>query len=148
MSMSAALCSLWPYVCGALIGWLLAGVLAHLLAEAPPTVERIVERIVERPVHKMFDNPAHLDRIRTLEAETEAATVHVRQLRTELLQLQSAPPRVVERVVEKIVDRVLEIPVPDEQALAAKDLELASLRGRLALADSELSRLRTGAGSP
>lgn len=129
--MSTLLCWIWPYLCGAFVGWLAAGLLARLFAQAPRTVVREVEKIVERPVPKLFDNPVHLERIRTLEAEAGAATTHVAQLRTQLLQLQSAPPK----IVEKIVDRVIEIPVTDDQ-------ELAALRARLADSEAELKALQ------
>ena len=136
--MSTLLCWIWPYLCGAFVGWLAAGLLARLLARTPQGVVREVEKIVERPVPKLFDNPAHLERIRTLEAEAGAATTHVAQLRTQLLQLQSAPPK----IVEKIIDRVIEIPVTDDRALADKEQELATLRARLADSEAGLKALQ------
>jgi len=129
--MSTLLCWIWPYLCGAFVGWLAAGLLARLFVQTPRTVVREVEKIIERPVPKLIDNPAHLERIRTLEAEAGAATTHVAQLRTQLLQLQSAPPK----IVEKIIDRVIEIPVTD-------DKELAALRARLADSEAELKALQ------
>jgi hypothetical protein len=129
--MSTLLCWIWPYLCGAFVGWLAAGLLARLFAQTPRTVVREVEKIIERPVPKLIDNPAHLERIRTLEAEAGAATTHVAQLRTQLQQLQSAPPKIVER----IIDRVIEIPVTD-------DKELAALRARLADSEAELKALQ------
>lgn len=129
--MSTLLCWIWPYLCGAFVGWLAAGLLARLFAQTPRTVVREVEKIIERPVPKLIDNPAHLERIRTLEAEAGAATTHVAQLRTQLQQLQSAPPK----IVEKIIDRVIEIPVTD-------DKELAALRARLADSEAELKALQ------
>ena len=129
--MSTLLCWIWPYLCGAFVGWLAAGLLARLFVQTPRTVVREVEKIIERPVPKLIDNPAHLERIRTLEAEAGAATTHVAQLRTQLQQLQSAPPK----IVEKIIDRVIEIPVTD-------DKELAALRARLADSEAELKALQ------
>lgn len=130
--MTAVLCWIWPYLCGAFLGWLAAGLLARLFAEAPRTVERVVEKIVERPVPTMFDNPAHVERIRTLESEAASGSTQLASLRQQLLQLQSAPPRTIEKVIEHVV----EISVPDVEALAAKDREIAELRARLDQPDS------------
>ena len=76
------------------------------------TVDRVVEKIVDRPVEKIVekivekrvDNPAHLARIAQLEGEVAI----IGGLRTQITQLQSAPPKVVEKIVEKIVDRPVE----------------------------------------
>ena len=127
--MTAILCWIWPYLCGALLGWLGAGLLAHLLKQPPHTVERIVEKVTERTVN----NPQHVERIRRLEAEV--ATIP--GLQGQLQKLQSAPPKVIEKTVERIV----EVTVPDIEALAAKDSEIATLRATLTELDAELQRL-------
>jgi predicted flap endonuclease-1-like 5' DNA nuclease/DNA primase large subunit len=68
-------------------------------------VEKVVEKIVDRPVdrivEKMVDNPVHLQRVRAMEAEV--ATIS--GLKLTISQLQSAPPKIVEKIVEKLVDR-------------------------------------------
>jgi hypothetical protein len=83
--MSTFLCWIWPYLCGAFVGWLAAGLLARLFAQTQ---------------------------------------------------------RAVVQVVEKIIDRVVEIPITDDRALAAKDQELAALRARLADSEAELKTLQ------
>jgi hypothetical protein len=127
--MITILCWIWPYVFGALLGWLGAGLLAHLLKQSPPTVERIVEVTRERTV----DNPLHLERIRRL--ETEVATIA--GLKSQIQTLQSAPPRTVEKTVERIVEVIM----PDVAALDEKDREIANLRTTLTELDAELQRL-------
>ncbi len=80
-----------------------------LQATPPKVVEKIVEKIVDRPVdrvvekivEKQIDNPAHLTRIRTLEADVALMA----GLKSQIQALQSAPPKIVEKIVEKIVDR-------------------------------------------
>ncbi len=68
-------------------------------------VEKVVEKIVDRPVdrvvEKMVDNPVHLQRVRAM--EVEVATIA--GLKSTISQLQSAPPKIVEKIVEKLVDR-------------------------------------------
>jgi hypothetical protein len=108
------LCVIWWLVAGALGGWLLSWLLARALkreavipeariVERP--VEKIVEKTVEKPVERLVekpvDNPIHLARIKFL--ETEMAVIA--GLRSQILSLQSASPKVVEKIVEKIVER-------------------------------------------
>ena len=67
--MYAFLCSLWPYLVGGLIGWLLCGLLARRLSGAN-TQENIEVKTV--------DNPEHLARIAELESrvvELESSTM-------------------------------------------------------------------------
>jgi predicted flap endonuclease-1-like 5' DNA nuclease/DNA primase large subunit len=68
-------------------------------------VEKVVEKIVDRPVdrvvEKMVDNPVHLQRVRAM--EVDVATIA--GLKLTISQLQSAPPKIVEKIVEKLVDR-------------------------------------------
>jgi phosphoribosyl-ATP pyrophosphohydrolase len=122
--MSGFLCWIWPYLMGALIGWLLAGWLARrALARQPSTVEKIVERTVEKPVErivekvvekpvdrvvekvveKVVDNPSHLAQIATL----TATAALVPDLRQRISSMESSP-KVVEKIVEKPVDRIVE----------------------------------------
>jgi predicted flap endonuclease-1-like 5' DNA nuclease len=112
--MSSFGCVLWWLVLGGLLGWLASWLFGR---PAPVTVEkfvdrpvdrvvdRVVEKIVDRPVdrvvEKLVDNPMHLNRIGALEGEVALMA----GLRTTINQLQSAPPKVVEKVIEKIVDR-------------------------------------------
>ena len=127
--MTEILCSLWPYVAGALVAWLAAGLLAHLFRRPPQTVERVIEKTTERTV----DNPKHLERIHRLEAEVAA----IPGLQSQIQKLQSTPAR----TVEKIVERIVEVTVPDIEALEQKDREIASLRTTLTELDHELQRL-------
>jgi|GEM_PF-3029009 len=54
-------------------------------------VEKVVDRVVEKIVEKTVDNPQHMVRIRALESEVSA----IAGLRSQIVSLQSAPPRVV-----------------------------------------------------
>jgi predicted flap endonuclease-1-like 5' DNA nuclease len=78
------------------------------------------------------DNPVHLQRVRAM--EVEVATIA--GLKSTISQLQSAPPKIVEKIVEKIVDRQFDNPAHMarikvlEADLAARDGELSSLRRR------------------
>ncbi len=67
-------------------------------------VEKPVDRVVEKVVEKMVDNPSHLARIAALTAEVAV----IAGLRSRIQQMESAPPKVVEKIVEKIVDRPVE----------------------------------------
>ena len=89
-----------------------------------------------------MDNPAHLARIATLTAEVAV----VAGLRSRIQQLESTPPKVVEkvvdrpvdRIVEKIVDRpvdrivekTVEKLVPDTRGIQERDQQLADWRLR------------------
>jgi predicted flap endonuclease-1-like 5' DNA nuclease len=129
-------------------------------------VEKIVEKIVEKPVdrvvEKKVDNPEHLTRIAALTAEVAA----VAGLRSRVQQLESMPPKVVEKivekpverivekvvekpvekivekVVEKPVDRVVEKLVPDTKGLAERDRQIVDLRKQYADLEAEFVRSR------
>jgi predicted flap endonuclease-1-like 5' DNA nuclease len=158
--MSALLCWLWPFLFGALLGWLLCGWLASrrrgpdwqsvaatrdgeirrlsgdlnaLQARPPLEVEKIVEKLV--------DNPEHLTRIQALSAE--AALIPA--LRSRISELENLPPKVVEKtvevpvekIVEKVVEKVVEKPVDNPNhlsriaALTAEVGVIAGLRSRI-----------------
>jgi predicted flap endonuclease-1-like 5' DNA nuclease len=92
--MSALTCVLWWFLLGAFVGWLASWMLSRAFRrDEPAPIERVVDRLV--------DNPAHLERIRTLEGEVG----QIAGLRSQVSQLQAAPPKIVEKVVEKIVER-------------------------------------------
>ena len=83
-------CWWWWLVLGGLLGWLASGwlsrgktVTVEKIVDRP--VERVVDRVVEKVVEKRVDNPAHLDRIRSLEAEVAT----VAGLRATISQLQA-----------------------------------------------------------
>jgi predicted flap endonuclease-1-like 5' DNA nuclease len=132
------MCSLWPLLAAGLVGWLLCGwfarqflrggsdlsgalaakeqdlrrVQSELAAlRAQPPVEKVVdkpiERVVEKTVEKVVDNPAHVSRIAALSAEV--ATIAL--LKNRIAELESAPPKIVEKPVERIVEKVIEKPV-------------------------------------
>jgi predicted flap endonuclease-1-like 5' DNA nuclease len=67
-------------------------------------VEKPVDRIVEKVVEKTVDNPAHLSRIAALTAEVGL----IAGLKTRISQLESAPPKTVEKIVEKVVEKPVE----------------------------------------
>lgn len=146
--MSMFLCFLWWILLGSLLGWLASWLLGKSMeAPTPAPVERIVDRIVEkvvekpvdrivekekivdrpvdRIVEKLVDNPAHLARITVLEGEVAL----IAGLRSQVQQLQAAPPKVVEKVIEKVVDKVVPVDVSAARALgfalkADDDLEI------------------------
>ncbi len=78
----------------------------------PPAEVKIVEKIIDRPIDRVvekivnvqIDNPAHLSRIRDLEAEAALLV----GLRSQISTLQSAPPKIVEKIVDRPVDRIVE----------------------------------------
>jgi predicted flap endonuclease-1-like 5' DNA nuclease len=152
--MPSPLCSLWPLLAAGLVGWLLCGwfarqYLRHAAVVAPKVVEkpvdRIVEKIVERPVEKVVErvvekpvdrivekvvekpDPAQAQRIAALTAEV--ATIAA--LKGRITQLESAPPKVVEKIVEKPVEKIVEKVVVKtvEQPDAAIDLAAARAAG-------------------
>jgi predicted flap endonuclease-1-like 5' DNA nuclease len=138
--MSGFLCWIWPYLMGALVGWLLAGWLARrALARQPSVVEKIVERTVEKPVdrvvekvvEKVVDNPTHLAKIASL--TTTAAMVP--ELLQRVSSLESAP-----KVVEKIVEK----PVVDTTVLEDRDRQLASWRDRYSSLEGQYNALLKG----
>ncbi len=175
--MTTFLCVIWWLVAGALGGWLLSWLLARALkreAVIPASriverpVEKIVEKIVEKPVErfieKLVDNPTLLARIKFLEAEV----AEIAGLRNQILSLQSAPPKVVEKVVEKIVekpvekivekfvdrpiekivekpvDRVVEKAVSDTRGLKDRDLQIEDWRTRFAALEAQAAESRRG----
>jgi predicted flap endonuclease-1-like 5' DNA nuclease len=132
------MCSLWPLLAAGLVGWLLCGwfarqflrggpdlsgalaakeqdlrrVQSELAAlRAQPPVEKVVdkpiERVVEKTVEKVVDNPAHVSRIAALSAEVAT----IASLKNRIAELESAPPKIVEKPVERIVEKVIEKPV-------------------------------------
>ncbi len=114
--MSSFLCWIWPYLMGALIGWLLAGWLARrALAMRPSTIEKLVDRPVDRIVEKVVDRP--VDRI-----------------------VEKIVEKPVERVVEKFVDK----PVVDTAGLAERDRQIASWQDRYATLESQYNKLQSG----
>jgi predicted flap endonuclease-1-like 5' DNA nuclease len=135
-------CAIWPFVLGALLGWLLCGWLARSLRgrdwtsliaskdaelartskeladwrkKPPVQVETVVEKIVERNV----DNPMHLASIARLTAEVAV----VAGLRQRISELENAPPKVVEKLVDKVVEKV----VTDPSGLAERDAQIKRL---------------------
>ena len=115
--MATLWCFFWWILLGALLGWLASWLLGRSLTgpEPRPTerivekpVDRIVEKVVEKPVEKIVDrivdNPAHLSRIAALEGDVAL----IAGLRSQIKDLQSAPPKIVEKIVEKPVDRIVE----------------------------------------
>jgi predicted flap endonuclease-1-like 5' DNA nuclease len=78
-------------------------------------VEKVVEKIVEKPVdrivEKLVDNPSQAARIAALTAEVAV----IAGLRGRIKQLESTPPKVVEKIVdrpvEKIVEKIVDRPV-------------------------------------
>jgi hypothetical protein len=110
--------------------------IAHLQATPPRVVEKVVEKVVtvEKPVHveKPIDNPMHLARIRSLEGEVALIT----GLRSQIDELRSAPPKIIEKIVEKPVDKIVEKTVdrlvPDTAGLAQRDEQIRSLQARYA----------------
>lgn len=136
--MLSPMCSLWPLLAAGLVGWLLCGwfarqflrggpdlsgalaakeqdlrrVQSELAAlRAQPPVEKVVdkpiERVVEKTVEKVVDNPAHVSRIAALSAEVAT----IASLKNRIAELESAPPKIVEKPVERIVEKVIEKPV-------------------------------------
>jgi predicted flap endonuclease-1-like 5' DNA nuclease len=153
--MSMLWCFLWWLLLGGLLGWLGSWLVGKWLsAPAPAPIERIVEkpveriaekpvdRIVERPVdrivekivevEKKVDNPAHLARIASLESELALLP----GLRNQVSQLQSAPPKVVEKLVEKTV--------VDTKGLKDRDQQIAALHARVTALEDENRALGRG----
>jgi predicted flap endonuclease-1-like 5' DNA nuclease len=101
---------LWWIVLGALVGWVAAWWVGR-------SSQRLLAEPVLQIVERRVDNPQHVARIVALESEValvpalerQAATLPALQARIE--ELQSAPPRVVEKIVNRTVDRVIEKPV-------------------------------------
>ena len=104
--MATLWCFFWWILLGALLGWLASWLLGRSLTgpEPRPTerivekpVDRIVEKVVEKPVEKIVDrivdNPAHLSRIAALEGDVAL----IAGLRSQIKDLQSAPPKIVEK---------------------------------------------------
>jgi predicted flap endonuclease-1-like 5' DNA nuclease len=133
---------LWWIVLGALAGWVAAWWVGR-------SSQRLLAEPVLQIVERRVDNPQHVARIVALESEValvpdlerQAATIPALQARID--ELQSAPPRVVEKVVnrtvdrvvekivEKPVDRVVERMVPDAAALAERDAALGVQHRRI-----------------
>ncbi len=121
------LCSLWPWLLGGLLGWLLCGLLARrvlrgpdlrgqlaekdghiqrltgqmttLQARAPVQVEKIVEKIVEKPVDRIVEKFIDRPVDRVVEKFVDRPVDRV---------VEKVIDRPVDRVVEKIVDRPVE----------------------------------------
>jgi predicted flap endonuclease-1-like 5' DNA nuclease len=70
-------------------------------------VDKPIERVVEKTVEKVVDNPAHVSRIAALSAEVAT----IASLKNRIAELESAPPKIVEKPVERIVEKVIEKPV-------------------------------------
>jgi predicted flap endonuclease-1-like 5' DNA nuclease len=83
--------------------------LAALRAQPPveKVVDKPIERVVEKTVEKVVDNPAHVSRIAALSAEVAT----IASLKNRIAELESAPPKIVEKPVERIVEKVIEKPV-------------------------------------
>lgn len=145
---------LWWIVLGALSGWVAAWWVGR-------SSQRLLAEPVLQIVERRVDNPQHIARIATLESqaalvpdlERQAATIPTLQARID--ELQSAPPRIVEKIVNRTVDRVIEKPVdrivekivekpvervverivervvPDAAALAERDAALGVQRRRV-----------------
>lgn len=81
----------WGLVLGVLLGWFATWWHRRSLREQPLlTIERIVDRPIETPV----DNPAHLARIRALEADIAAMAglrKRVAELESDLAQAHNRP---------------------------------------------------------
>ncbi len=61
------LCTLWPFVAGALFAWILCGFLARRLKNCQTTIEKPVEKQVT--VEKLIDNPEHMQKVIRLKSE-------------------------------------------------------------------------------
>ncbi len=109
------LCSLWPFLIGGLIGWLLSGWLARKLKYGQPPIEKIVEKTVE--VEKLVDNPEHLSLISSLKSQVSG--------------FESAKPKVVEKTVE--VEKLVDNPKHMERIslLQEENGQIAGLRTRI-----------------
>jgi predicted flap endonuclease-1-like 5' DNA nuclease len=139
--MSAFACFLWWIVLGALLGFLGSWALGSLL-------KRPSLRQSERVVEKAVDNPVHLARIRTLENEVAV----IAGLRSQIAQLQAAPPKTIEKIVERPIEKL----VQDTKGIEQRDQRLRELQMRfddldrrsrvyvqtIADRDEELRRLR------
>jgi predicted flap endonuclease-1-like 5' DNA nuclease len=137
--MSTLACFLWWIVLGALLGWLASWLFGRGARQAPPaSIERVTE--------KQVDNPLHVSRIAALEKEV----IEVNALRERIRELESAPPKVVEklverpveRIVEKIIERPVERTMGDTAALAERDQQIAHWRERHTEVEQQLGAQR------
>ncbi len=134
--MRSVLCWIWPYVAGALVGWLAAGWLARrALSRQPATIERVVEKLV--------DNPAHLADIASLSA-TAALVPQLRSQLSAVQAAQAAAPQVIEKIVEVPIERIVEKNVVDTAGIESRDREIADWRVRCEELQSKLDRLAEG----
>ena len=130
--------TLWWIVFGALAGWLAAWALGR-------STQRLLSEPVVQIIDRVVDNPRHVARIASLEAQTvrlrdlEAQVAVIPSLQARVDELLATPPRVVEkvvtrtidRVVEKPVERIVERPVPDPTAIAELEAALGRQRRRV-----------------
>ncbi len=98
----------------------------------PPT---IIEKIVEK--EKLIDNPTHLNRIGELEKENSI----IPDLKSKIVDLENAEPKVVTKVVTREVEKVVDNPALLERInLLEKENKLIdSLRERV----KELENIKT-----
>jgi hypothetical protein len=90
----------------------------------PPT---IVEKIVEK--EKLVDNPTHLNRIGELEKENSS----IPELKSKIVNLENAEPKVITKVVTKEVEKVVDNPALIERItrLEKENQLIDSLRERV-----------------
>jgi hypothetical protein len=154
--------ALWWLVLGALAGWLAAWGIGR-------GTQRLLSEPVVQIMDRVVDNPRHIARIASLEAETvrlrdlEAQVAVVSSMQARIDELLATPPRVVEKVVtrtvdrvvekpvERIVEKVVERPVPDAAAIGALEAALDRRSRRLehleALAAVQAERLAAAPAS-
>lgn len=158
--MSAFLCTLWPYLFGGLVGWLLCGLAARRLkfakreerivevekevrveveklveVDKPVEVEKLVEveKVVEVEKRIEVDNPMHLQRIAQLEGELESA------------QSGSSAASGALGLVSGAAMAGLAGSVGDDAASEEKDREIAALKAENA---ALLAKLSAGSSAP
>jgi predicted flap endonuclease-1-like 5' DNA nuclease len=116
-----SLSALWPYLMGALVGWMASWGLAHRFKYATDSAKTIkVEKVVEKIVE--VDRPELLERMTNLEALIE-------EYEDQIVALRDAEPRV--EVVEKRVE-----------------IDRPALVTRLAELESTVARYETGLSGP
>ncbi|WP_299876198.1 hypothetical protein [uncultured Cocleimonas sp.] len=136
--MTLFLCQLWPYLAGALIGWLLAGWLAKRLKHGEPPVEKIVEKQVERVV----DNPKHLSLISKLESENS----QIAGLQSQVASLESARSKTREVTVDKVVksEKIVEVDNPEHlKRISELEAEIRALKSNASTAPASSGNTNT-----